>query len=382
MDFKKTEEQELLLESLRELIQRNITDDYIRECEENGKPAIKLEKVLFENGFHLLGIPEEFGGTPVDAVTMCMMGEELFRLGMPISPLGNALQVDDVLSFGTEEQKEIVLKGLVETGEAIFSLGITEPQAGSDNNAITTTAVTRADGKVVINGHKSFISNAKRAPYMMCVTLSENPPDEKHLFSTYFVPMDTPGIKLEQMHKLGHRTTDMFEVYLEDVVVEPTALMGKEGYGFINLMKNFEVERLIICASLLGMAVGAYEDAGKYANQRVQFGKSIGTFQLIQEKIAQMAIKIEHMRNMIYKCAWEKDNDISVRTSSALVKLYCPKAAFEVIDEAMQILGGIGYTTDHRVNRLWRHARLYRIGGGTDEVMIHIAGRQLLNQFK
>ena len=172
------------------------------------------------------------------------------------------------------------------------------------------------------------------------------------------------------------------EVYLEDVELDEEDLVGVEGNGFLQTMKNFEIERLVMAAKVVGMAECAFEDAARYANQRMQFGKPIGKFQLIQEKIVRMKIKIENMRNMIYKCAWEKDNGIPVRNSAALAKLYCAQSANEVIDDAMQIMGGIGYTKDCRISRLWRDARVFRIGGGTDEIMIHIAGRGILEEYK
>lgn len=175
---------------------------------------------------------------------------------------------------------------------------------------------------------------------------------------------------------------DTCEVYLENVELEEKDLVGVEGKGFIQAMINFEVERLYIAAAVMGMAECAFEDAARYANQRVQFGKTIGSQQLIQEKLTYMKLKIENMKNMVYKCAWEIDNGISVQVSSALAKLYCAQASCEVIDDALQIMGGIGYTTDCRISRLWVDSRVHRIGGGTDEVMVHVAGRAILKQFK
>jgi alkylation response protein AidB-like acyl-CoA dehydrogenase len=194
------------------------------------------------------------------------------------------------------------------------------------------------------------------------------------------VPMDAPGVKIEIMHKVGNRTRSMGDVYLKDVEIEEKDLVGVEGNGFLQLMKNFEVERLVLAAESLGMAVCAYNDAVRYATQRVQFGKTIGSFQLIQEKIVSMHTKIENMRNLLYKCAWEKDNGIPINISAAVAKLYCAQSAFEVVDDAMQVFGGMGYTTDNRVSRLWRDARLNRIGGGTDQIMVHIAGRAILKK--
>jgi alkylation response protein AidB-like acyl-CoA dehydrogenase len=203
---------------------------------------------------------------------------------------------------------------------------------------------------------------------------------EGEYFTMFFVPMDAPGVKTAPLHKIGWNMNPTYEVYLENVVVEEKDIIGKEGEAFKQLMRNFEMERLMMAVAILGMAECAYEDAAKYANQRVQFGKPIGTRQLIQEKIVNMKIKIMNMKNLCYQCAWEKDQGISIRNASALCKLYCAQAGNEVIDDALQIMGGIGYTQDCRISRLWRDARNYRIGGGTDEIMIHIAGRGLLKE--
>ena len=288
------------------------------------------------------------------------------------------LQVDDMLNFGTPEQQKKVIDCLLAGDGMGFCLGLSEPQAGSDSNAITTS-FERRDGKVVINGHKTFCTDADRAKYMLCMTrdFSKKDVPPNKAMTTWLVPMDSPGITVKPMHKVGHRTRSMCEVYLDNVVIDESDMVGEEGKGFFTIMKNFEVERLVIAADSLGIAVCCYNDALKYATQRVQFGKTIGSFQLIQEKLCDMYIKIENMRNFLYKTAWKKDNGMSIRIDANLCKLYCAQSGFEVADDAMQILGGIGYTEDHRVARLWRDARMHRIGGGTDQIMVHIAGRAL-----
>ena len=171
-------------------------------------------------------------------------------------------------------------------------------------------------------------------------------------------------------------------MYLEDVVVDESDMVGNEHEGFMVVMKNFDVERLVLAADSLGMAVCAYNDALLHATQREQFGQPIGQFQMIQEMLVNMRIKIDNMRNSIYRTAWEKDNGESLRVSSPLTKLYCAQAAFEVCDDAMQIIGGLGYTEESRVSRLWRDARMHRIGGGTDQIMVYILGRQLLKSVR
>jgi alkylation response protein AidB-like acyl-CoA dehydrogenase len=383
MDFTLTDEQELLLESLRELLARACTPDYMKECYAEHRYPQELVDALVESGFGMLGVPEELGGTPVDTVTLMLVAEEICKAGGPHFVFGQALSIADMVEFGNDEQREQCMAEVM-AGRPGFVLGFTEPQAGSDSSAIATTFRRRGDGTVVINGHKTFMSNAQRSRYMLCLARNAEPGGEvskKDAFSMWWVPMDAAGITVEPLSKIGWHMMDTCEVYLEDVVVREEDLVGVEGAGFMQLMTNFEVERLLMASSLLGMAECAFEDAARYANQRVQFGRPIGAFQLIQEKVTMMRLKIENMRNLVLHTAWKIDNGQSVQIDSALAKLYCARSANEVIDDAMQILGGIGYTTDARVSRLWLDARVQRIGGGTDEVMIHIAGRSILKQY-
>ena len=379
MDFKKTEEQELLLESLRTVMERGDFETYFKECDKNHEYPQKAIDALVEAGFSTLGIPEEFGGTPTDILTQIMVAEEAHALGYPsLVWINFATEVDDILTFGNEQQQKEVLKYALQ-GIKPFTLGFTEPQAGSDSAAMSTTA-TKRDGKVYINGNKTFNTSADRAPYMLCVCrsgINESPYKD---FSMYLFPMDRPGITIEKLDKIGNNMCGTYEVHLNDVECEESDLVGVECKGFYQLMKNFEVERLTICAANVGMARCAYDEAVKYAGQREQFGKTIGSFQLIQEKIVDMKIKIENMQNMLYKAAWKKENGESIQIDSSLVKRYTGQAAFEVIDDALQIMGGIGYTHDCRISRLWRDQRVYRIMAGTEEIMVHTAGRALIKE--
>ncbi|HBT95751.1 MAG TPA: acyl-CoA dehydrogenase [Coriobacteriia bacterium] len=383
MDFKMTEEQELLLESLKELVEREWNEEAYNDCyyRDHTYPLDFISK-LSEAGFTMLGVPEEYGGTPVDYLTLVMFAKELARLtGASLPTSSNAISIDDILSFGNEEQKKFILEYVTEHGTSPFALGFSEPQAGSDSSAITTTA-TRKDGKVYINGHKTMVSDADTSPYLLTITRDLEAEKPMKAMSMWLVPMDAPGVKLEPLHKIGLKTSGFHEIYLENVEIEESALIGIEGEGFMQLMKNFEIERLMLVAIGVGMAEAAFEEVARYANFREQFGKPIGQFQIIQEKITDMAIKIANMKSHIFECAWKKDNDISIMVESALAKRYCSQASFEVLDEAMQILGGIGYTEESRISRMWVDVRHLRIAGGTDEIMVHIAGRQLLKQYR
>ena len=383
MDFSMTEEQELLFENLAELVEREWDEtaynDYYYNKHEY--PMEFVEK-LNEAGFCMLGVPEEYGGTPVDILTMVMYAEQLAKLtGASLPCASNAISIDDIVSFGSPEWQKIILEHVAEKGTVPFALGFSEPQAGSDSSGILTTA-TRRDGKVYINGHKTMVTDAVSAPYIL--TITKDPTIEKafNAMSMWMVPTDAPGIRMEPLHKIGIKCGSFSEVYFEDVEVEESNLIGKEGAGFMQLMKNFEIERLMLVATGVGMAEAAFDDVCRYANVREQFGKPLGNFQLIQEKITEMAIKIENMKNMLYKCAWKKDNGMSIQIDSALAKRYCAIASFEVLDEAMQLMGGIGYTEESRISRMWLDVRHLRIAGGTDEIMVHIAGRAILKQYR
>ena len=380
MHFKKTEEQELLLQSVRDFVSQNFPDEYFKICDKNHKYPEEFMKGLVDAGLGLLGIPEEWGGTPVDYLTLVMFCEEIARCTGTSYLTSYLIYTDDVLAFGSEEQKSITME-LVSQGKPSLCLGISEPQAGSDNSGMTATA-TLKDGKYYINGHKTFITNASFAPYMLLFTRHLEGPKPHKAMTMWFMPMDKKGVKVEDLDKIGWNMRPSSEVYLEDVELDPKDVIGKQNEGFIQLMKNFEIERLIMCAGSLGCAQAAFDDAITYARQREQFGHPIGSYQMIQQKLVDMATKITNMRNFLYQCAWEKENGISVKISSAMCKRYCAMAACEVVDDAMQILGGIGYTNDCRISRMWRDLRVGRIGGGTDEIMVYIAGRALMSDYK
>lgn len=380
MDFRLTEEQELILGSVRELILRDFPEEYFRKCDESYTYPAEFMQALCDNGITMLGVSEELGGTPADIMTQMLVVEEVGRMGAPAFLLSGPHNIHNMVNFGNAEQLRMTVEAVGATGVPAYSLAITEPQAGSDNNALATT-YTRRNGKIYLNGQKNFITGAVDYPYMLVVARDPNGTDPKNCFSLWWVDPKAKGVRLNKLHKVGWRMVSNCEVFFDDVELDESALVGEEGKGFLHLMKNFEIERLIISAYSLGPAECAFEDAAKYSSQRVQFGKAIGSYQLIQHKLTQMAIKIQNMKNYVYRVAWEEDNNMPLRLSAAMCKLYCSQASQEVIDDAMQIMGGIGYTDDCRIGRLWRDIRVSRIGGGTDEIMTHVAGRQIVKQY-
>jgi alkylation response protein AidB-like acyl-CoA dehydrogenase len=382
MDFKWTEEQELLISSLKELLAREAPESYMAELDEKHEFPWKPWKALADNGFLGLGIPEEYGGTPCDVQTLILVSEVLGQYAMPLGivyALG-VITVRDIMQFGDEEMKQKVLGGFVK-GEPPIALGITEPQAGSDAAGLKTTATFDGDD-VVFNGQKMYCTLSKMAKYIMLMTRDPQGESPYKSMSMWLLPTDTPGVRFNDLPKLGWWTVPTFEVFIDNARVPKKNLIGKMNAGWPQLMANFETERLALAAASLGAARGAYEDAVTFANSRVQFGAPVASYQAVQHKITDMAIKIENMANFTHKVAWMMDNNIPVRHEHAMCKLYVAQASFEVCDDAMQIMGGLGYMKASRVQRLWRDIRLMRLGGGTDEIMYNIAGPQLVKQFK
>lgn len=381
IDFSLTEEQELLLASIRELITTEFPEEYWRTHDEKSTYPREFMKALAENGISMLGVPEEFGGIPADYVTQMLALMEVAKCGAPAFLLTNGQCIHSMLRFGSPEQLKKTAESTAATGDPAYSLALTEPGAGSDSNA-TATTFTRRNGKIYLNGQKTFITGAAEYPYMLVIARDPEQQDPKKAFSLFWVDAKKPGIKVNPLHKIGWHLVSTCEVYLDNVEVEESDMVGEEGKGFLNVMYNFEMERLINAARCTGFAECAFEDAARYANQRIAFGQPIGFNQMIQEKLALMAVKCKNMRNMVLQTAWQADRKESLRVTSSLAKLYCARTALEVIDDAIQIMGGLGYTNDARVSRLWRDVRCERIGGGTDEIMIYIAGRQILKAYR
>jgi crotonobetainyl-CoA dehydrogenase len=376
VDFGLTDEQQLLMDSLDDLLERECPESYIAELDLCHRPPTSFRRAMHEAGFNSLGFPEEYGGTPCDALTLMMIAERVARQGLNNGYGMELLQAMDILEFGSEDQRQEVL-GLLAAGDVPFALGFTEPGAGSDSSAMTTTAVHH-DGMVTFNGTKTLITNALNSRHLLLMAKNPDVEDPRKAISMYLVPMEAPGLTTNQLDKIVWHISDSCEIFLDDVTLPESCLVGTRGHGFKQLMRNFELERLMIAATCLGLAQCAFDDAASYAAQRVQFGRPIGTFQLIQLKLTDMAIKLENMRNFVYKTAWMVDQGLPLKSQGAMCKRYCAMAGFEVADDAMQIFGGIGVTVGTRVSRLWRDLRGHRFGGGTDEIMVHIAGRQIV----
>lgn len=304
MNFNITEEQQLLMESIQQFMERYAPESEVKKWYENHHVPTEVSKAFVEAGFGFLGVPEEYGGTPCDMVTLMMFAKEISRLTAGTMPfMSNILNMYDMLLLGTPEQIKMALDSYVETGESCFSLAISEPQAGSDNSSMTTTA-KRVGDKIILNGTKTFVTHGDVSPMTIIVAKEEDPSRENKRMSMYMVPLNTKGISTSRLHKIGQGTTAFCEMYIDNVECDDSCLVGECGKGFLQLMQNFEIERLLICAQALGLAEAAMEDAAKYAAQRVQFNQPIYKFQQIQQMLTDMEIKIvniEQAEKLMYE---------------------------------------------------------------------------------
>jgi alkylation response protein AidB-like acyl-CoA dehydrogenase len=278
-----------------------------------------------------------------------------------------------ILAFGTEEQKQEWVVPAIK-GEKILCLGITEPDAGSDVAGIKTRAVKDGD-EYVINGSKTYITNGHRADVIVLVTKTD--PDAGYDgFTLFLVPMDAPGVIREQkLVKMGMHASDTALLAFQDVRVPETAVLGQVGKGFYHIMWELQGERMIGAASAVAAAERVFEQTLQYAHERSAFGRPISKFQVTRHKFAEMAVKIESARQMVYNTVWRiTEGDYPVREIS-MAKLHASRIACEVADECIQIHGGAGYMKEYGIERVWRDLRLNRIGAGTDEIMLEVIGK-------
>jgi len=369
------DDHEQLRQSIAAFVEKELAP-HAEEWEETTFPDSVIHR-MGELGFLGLSMPEEYGGQGGDYYCNLVLAEEMAKSHSGGLAMGVAVHTDMAMPpihlFGTEEQKQEWLVPAIK-GEKILSLGITEPDAGSDVSGIKTRAVRDGD-EYVINGSKTYITNGHRADVIILVTKTD--PDAGYDgFSLFLVPMDAPGvIREKKLEKLGMHASDTALLAFQDVRVPASAMLGQEGKGFYHIMWELQGERLIGAAGCVAGAQVCFDKTLEYALEREAFGRQIGKFQVIRHKFAEMATKIEAARQMTYMTAWKFNNGEYPVREISMAKLYSARIAVEVADECIQIHGGAGYMKEYGVERTWRDMRLNRIGAGTDEIMLDVIGR-------
>lgn len=377
MNFDLTDEQQMIRKMMREFSDEVVAPGAI-ERDRTKEFPIGIFKQLADMGMMGLPFPEEFGGAGADTMSFAIVTEELSRgcasTGITYSAhisLGGA----PLNLFGTEEQKKKYLTPIC-TGESFGAFGLTEPNAGSDAGGTQTTAKEEGD-EFIINGSKVYITNASHAKHLALTAITRSENGQKEI-SAIIVPTDAEGFTvIDNYEKMGLNASNTTELVLENVRVPKENLLGKRGDGFKQFLVTLDGGRIGIGAMAVGIAQAAFERALKYSKERKQFGKTLSEFQITQFKLADMAMKIELARNMVYKAAWLKDQGRPFTKEAAMCKLYASEIAMEVADEAIQIHGGYGYMKEYEVERYMRDAKLLEIGEGTSEVQRMVIARQI-----
>jgi acyl-CoA dehydrogenase len=373
-----TEEHEALRESIRAFVEREIRP-HVREWERAEEFPRELYTRMGELGFLGLKYPEEYGGQGGDYIHDAVFTEEMPRCGSGGVSAGIgahvAIATPPIFKFGTEEQKRRWLVPAIR-GEKIAALAITEPGAGSDVAGMRTFA-RRENGEYVVNGAKTFITNGVRADiYVTAVKTTQE--GGHHGISFLVIEKGTEGFEVSRkLEKLGWHASDTGELSFSDARVPAENLLGEENGGFYLIMANFQWERLSMALGAVGGMQATFERTLEYAKERHAFGRPIGNFQAIRHKFAEMATKIEAARDFSYHCLRLFLDGQDCLREVSIAKLFACRAALEVADEAVQIHGGYGYMREYDVERALRDARLGPIGGGTDEIMKEIIGKQL-----
>lgn len=376
MDLFFKEEHRLFRDTIRSFIDRELMP-IVEECDIQEKFPMHLLPRMGELGFLGLGLPEEYGGTPADAVMEAIMTEELAKTsGIGAGIYAHIhLGLKPIAAFGTPEQKQKYLAPGIR-GEKFAAFGMTEPNVGSDVSSIETRAVKKGD-HYVINGAKIFITNGGIADWVNLIVLT-SPGKKLKGISILIIDKGTPGFTVgRKLHKLGRRAGEIYELHFEDCRVPAGQLLGEENMGFYNALDILSAGRIYMGAEAVGTAQYAYDEALKYAKERVQFGQPIGRFQAIAFMLADMAVKIEASRLMVYKAAWMKDQGQDFATMASMAKLFASEAATEICNHALQIHGGYGYVSDFPVERLYRDCKLGEIGEGTSEIQRRIISKAI-----
>lgn len=379
MNFELTNDQKMLQSEVRKFAENELAP-LAPEIDVSGEfPKESIKKLA---GLGLLGIfiPEKYGGSEFDFVSLAIAIEEISRACAStgvIVAVNNSLCGYPILQFGTEEQKQKYLP-LLCSGKKIGAIGITEPNAGSDVASLETTAVLSGD-HYILNGAKRFITNGTEAGIFIVFAYTNKELKHKGI-SAFIVDRDTPGFSIGNHENLmGIRATGNCELIFEDCKVPKENLLGEEGQGFYICMNTLDVSRIDIGAQAVGISQAALDEAVKYSKERVAFGKPICKFEMIQDMLAEMATQIHAARMLVYYSAWCKDAGIKrFSKEAAMAKYYAANIAVDVTRKAVQIFGGYGYSKDYTVERLYRDAKILELYEGTSEIQKVVIASELL----
>ncbi len=373
------QEIETFRNQIRQFAEKEIKP-FVAELDEKEIFSIELAQKMGKAGLYGIDIPKQYGGQGLDTLSYIIAVEELSRVdGSQAVTMAahNSLGVAPIYNYGTDDQKETLLPDLL-NGNKLWAFGLTEENAGSDARGVDTVAI-KSDTGWEISGNKRYITNGSNQLLAGLTVLAKTgTKNGKPTYTTFILDRNTKGFTTNRtLGKMMWRASDTAEISLNKCIVSDNSILGTQEKGLSQMLKTLDSGRLSIAAMGLGLAQGALEMALEYAKNRKQFGKSISSFQAIQFKLADMDLKIELARNMLYKACWLKDNNQTYSKEAAMAKLYCSEIAGEVSDEAIQIFGGAGLFKSNDIERFYRDHRILRIGEGTSEILKMVISRNL-----
>ena len=375
MNFDLEPEHELIRDTVRQFALEKVAP-VAEELDREKRFPYELVAELADLGLMGMTIPEDYGGAGADTVSYAIAIEELTRIDSSVAitvAAHHSLGTLPIWYFGSEEQKREWVPELA-SGRKLAAFGLTEPNAGSDAGATRTTAKLDG-GEWVVDGSKIFITNAG-TDITACVTITALTGEGE--ISNFVVPNGTPGYVIsEPMQKLGWRASDTRELSFQGARVPEGNLLGPRGEGFRQFLKILDGGRISVAAMGVGLAQGAYDLAYRYAREREQFGKPIGKFQAVQEKLVDMATEIEAARTLVYRAAWEKDQGRDFAKTAAMAKLFSGELSHRAANWSLQIHGGYGFMDEYAISRLYRDQKILEIGEGTNEVQRMVIARHL-----
>ncbi|MCD4656852.1 MAG: acyl-CoA dehydrogenase family protein [Planctomycetes bacterium] len=379
MDFLLGEEDMMIQETARRFANETLSqwaEQMDRDCEFN----MKAFQTSAEQGFTAITVPEEYDGMGAGNLQLSLVMEEINRVcpatGITLS-VHNSLVNNVILKYGTDEQKRKYLPKLA-AGKWMGAYSITEPNSGSDAAAIICKGKKEGDNWI-LNGVKSFVTSGEYAN--LVVTFVRTGEERKNGITVFLVETTLPGFSFSKAEKkMGLRGSKTNEITFTDCIVPASNILGKEGEGFAIAMETLDGGRIGIASQALGIGQAAFDVALKYTMEREVFGKKLMKLQAIKFKIADMAIKLESARLMVRKAAWLRDQGLNCTREISISKVLATEAADFVTDEALQILGGVGYTEDFPVERHYRDARVTRIYEGTSEIQRLVIARSFLRK--
>ncbi len=377
MDFDLTDEQQLIRNTAREFTDNEIVER-AKQNARNHHFDLDLVKKIADQGYLGAIVPREYGGAGLDYLGYGLIVEEIGRgcsAVRTVISVQTSLVCSAILKWGTEEQKHHYLPKLC-SGEWLGCFGLTEPDTGSDA-AKQRTRAKRTDSGWVINGAKMWISMGDYAK--LALIFAQTDPELGHRgLGCFLVDTDQPGFKPQPIeHKMGLQASDTAAISLEDVEVAEDALLGEIGDGFKVAMSALDSGRYSVAAGCVGICQGCVDESVKYAKEREQFGQPIASFQLVQGMIAEMALKTDASRMLVWRAGFLKDKGRPNTLETSIAKLHATEAAVWCANEAIQVHGGAGYVDDHPVERYFRDARVTTLYEGTSQIQKLIIGRSL-----